>query len=288
MENSFLEFGPIQKFTKGVGDKVREYFGKERGCVIALGDDGFFYGQGLYQWLLKQGVKVDIVFMDDEGRGLEEEKIKGKKLLVVDNDIVTGSGYKRTMELLRSRREELKIKEIKFAALCDRVGLADFSVEDYSGHATWSLKELDGLDLKIIKFLSKNGRESFVRIAKDTKLSPVGVKNRVEKMLQRGILKIKGALSLGKFYTASAQVNIEADQETVTLLIEKFEKSPLVYHLVKTSGRFNLVVGLAAANLITIEDFIAKEIRANPGVRHLEVNVGALPIIPCTWHPPIS
>lgn len=287
-ENDFLKYKPVQKFVAGAGKAIKEFLGKDKGCIVALGDDGFFYGKGLYQWLLNQGCKVVLTFMDDGGEGLEEEKVRDRKVLIVDNDIVSGRGYKRAMEVLRSRKEELKLQDIRFAVLCDRTGLADFSVEGYSGYAPWSLKELDGIDLKIIRELSKDGRESLVKIAKKIGLSPVGVKNRVEKLQKQDILKVQGLLSLDKFYSVSAQIEIEANQETVSSLAERFEKSPLVYHLIKSSGRYNLVIGITAPNLATIEDFIAKEIRANPGVKHLEVNVGDLPIIPKTWNPPLA
>lgn len=287
-EDTFLKYKPIQKFIAGVGGDVKKFLREDKGCIVALGDDGFFYGKGLHQWLLKEGLKITFAPMDDEGQGLEEEKVKGRKVLIVDNDIISGKGYKRAVEAMRSKKAELKIKDIKFAVLCDRMGLADFSVEGYSGYAPWSLKELDGLDLKIIQALSKNGRESLVEIAKEIHLSPVGVKNRVEKLQKQGILKIQGLLNLRKFYSVSAQIEIEATGDIVSSLIEKFGKSPLVYHLVRTSGRYNLVVSIAAPNLETIEEFIEQEIRANPGVNHLEVNVGSLPIIPKTWDPPIT
>jgi DNA-binding Lrp family transcriptional regulator/hypoxanthine-guanine phosphoribosyltransferase len=287
MKNSLLKFKPIQKFINGIGKEVKRYFGKDKGCVIGLGDDGIFYGLGLYQWLKKSNKKLTFTFMEPTGEGLEEEKVKGRKVLIVDNDIITGKSYKRAMEVMKAKKERLKIKGIKFAVLCDRTGLADFSVEGYSAFAPWGLEKIDGTDLKIIAALFEDGRKSFVEIAKKTRLSPVGVKNRVEKLTEEGILKIQGLLNIEKCYSVSANVEIEADQKTITRLIEKFEKSPIVYHLVKTSGRYNLLIGIIGPNLVSIENFIAKEIRKEPGVKHIEVNVGELPIIPKGWSPPI-
>jgi len=286
-KNTLLDFKPIQKFISGVGKDVKKYLGKDKGCVIGLGDDGVFYGLGLYQWLRQRKKGITFITIDDHGKGLEEEKVKGRKVLLVDNDIITGKSYKRAMEVMKTKKEKLKIKAIKFAVLCDRIGLADFSVEGYSAYAPWSLEKIDGTDLKIIKALSEDGRESFVEIAKKTRLSPVGVKNRVERLINEGVLKIQGLLNIGKCYLVSANIEIEADQKTISKLIEKFEKSPLVYQLVKTSGRYNLLIGIVAPNLVSIENFIAKEIRSDPGVKHIEVNVGELPIIPKAWNPPI-
>jgi len=287
-KNSLLNFKPIQKLIEGVGRDVKRYFGKERGCVVGLGDDGIFYGLGLYQWLRQIKKGITFTTMNENGKGLEEEKVKGRKVLIVDNDIVTGKSYKRALGVMKGEKERLKIKDIKFAVLCDRTGLADFSVEGYSAYAPWSLEKLDGLDLKIIQALSENGRESFVEIAKKTGLSPVGIKNRVERLINEGVLKIQGLLNIGECYSVSAHIEIEADQKTISKMIEKFEKSPLVYHLVRTSGKYNLLASIISPNLESIENFIAKEVRGEPGVKHIDVSVGELPIIPKAWNPPIT
>jgi len=285
-KNTLSNLRPIQKLIDGIGKDVKKYFGQSRGCIIGLGDDGYFYGFGLYEWLSQTNKNLTFINMEDCGQILEEKKIFNRKVLLVDNDIITGKGYKRAMEAIRSKKEKLQIKDIKFAVLCDRAGLADFSVESYSTYGPWSLNILDGLDLKIINDLSKDGRMSFVEIAKGTRLSPVAVKNRVEKLITEGVFKIQSGLNMEKFYSASANIEIEADGNTISKLVEKFSESPLVYHIVKTSGRYNLLVSIAAPNLENIELFISKEIRSEKGIRHIEVIVGELPIIPKFWNPP--
>lgn len=286
-KNTLSNLKPIQKFINGIGQGVKKYFGKDKGCVIGLEDDGVFYGKGLFDWLSKTKKDLTFTIMNDDGLDLEEEKVKGRKVLLVDNDIITGKGYKRATETMRLKKEKLKIKDIKFAVLCDRAGLADFSIEGYSAYAPWSLERLDGLDLKIIQALAKDGRASFVEIAKGTKLSPVGIKNRVERLIADGVLKIQGLLTMEKVYSVSSHIEIEADSKTIDKLIEKFKKSPLIYHLVKTSGRYNLMLSILAPNLESIENFIAKEIRDVIGIKHIEVHVGELPILPKAWNPPV-
>jgi len=286
-KNTLLKFKPIQKLVDGIGRDVKKYLGKDKACVIGLGDDGVFYGLGFYQWLSQKKKDINFTTMEDNGKGLEEEKVKGRKVLIVDNDIISGKSYKRAMEVMREKKEKLKIKDVKFAVLCDRTGLADFSVEGYSAYAPWSLEKLDATDLKIIQALSEDGRKSFVEIAKGTRLSQVAVKNRVERLINEGVLKIQGLLNIGKCYSVSANIEIEAAQKTISGLIEKFEKSPLVYQLVKTSGRYNLLVSIIAPNLESIESFVDKEIRKDPGVKHIDISIGELPIIPKAWNPPI-
>jgi len=276
-----LNLKPIQKFVSGVGPKIKKYFGKDKGCIIGLGDDGVFYGKGLYQWISQKNKKINFTTMDDDGKGLEEDKVKEKKVLLVDNDIVTGKAYRKAMNTMLRKKEELKIKDIKFAVLCDRMRLADFSVEDYPMPSSWNLKQLDAIDLEIIKSLSQDGRRTFVEIAKETGLTPVGIKNRIDRLIEKEILKIQGLLNTEKFYSVTATIGIDADSDIVSKLIKKFENCPLVYNLVKvTGGHHNLIVDLIAPNQKRITDLIEKQIRSEPKIRYVEVDLGELPIIP--------
>lgn len=279
-KNNLLKYNPVQKFINEIGQDIKKYFGKDKSCIIYLLPDGIFYGQRLYKWLGNKK-NITITTMDDDGQDLEEKKVRGRKVLIVDNDIVTSKGYKRVMEAMRLRKERLRIKDVKFAVFSDRTGLADFSVTGYSADAPWSLKGLDALDLKIIKFLSQNGRKSFVEIAKEIKLSSVGVKKRVERLLKNDIFQIKGLLNIEKFYSISACIGIDADQTTCQKLIQKLENLPLVYNLVRVSGaNKSLIVDIVAPNLKTIEEFIEEQIKSESGVRFVEVNIGSLPILP--------
>lgn len=280
-KNTLLNLRPIKKFINGIGEEVKKYFAKDKGCIIGLGDDGVFYAEGLYHWLSQKNKNIIFTTMDDYGKGLEEDKVKGRKVLLVDNDIVTGKVYRTIMDLMRRKKEKLKLKDIKFAVLCDRIKVADFSVEDYPAPRFWSLKDLDGIDLKIIKTLSQDGKKSFVEIAKETGLTPVGAKNRVEKLIEKDILKIQGLLNIKKFYSVTATIGIEAPPDVVSKLIRRFENCPLIYNLVKiSSGHHNLIIDIVASDLERINDFITKQIRSESGIRYIEVDLGELPIVP--------
>lgn len=281
-KNTLLSLKPIKKFIDGIEKDIIKYFGKDKACIIGLEDDGVFYGEGLYFWLSKKNKNITFTTMDNYGKGLEEEKVKGRKVLLVDNDIITGKAYRIVMGFMRGRKERLKIKDIKFAVLCDRVKMADFSIEDYPAPISWSLKDLDEIDLEIIKILSQDGRKSFVEIAKKTGLTSVGVKNRVEKLIKQDILRIQGLLNIEKFYSVSATVGIEAPSKIISKLIKKFENCPLVYNLVRfPSGHHqNLIIGLVAPDLKRINDLIVKQLRSELGIRKIEADIGELPIVP--------
>ncbi|MCH7828812.1 ATP phosphoribosyltransferase [Patescibacteria group bacterium] len=149
-----------------------------------------------------------------------------------------------------------------------------------------STTHLDDIDLKILQELFEDGRKSFVEIAKDTKLSSVGVKKRIEKLLREDIVQVRGFMNIEKMYAMSAVIGVEADSKTLAELVERFQRSHFVYMLVKTSGRYNLAVGVLASDLGSLESFITKEIREKKGVKQVEVSVGELPLIPKWVSPP--
>jgi Lrp/AsnC family transcriptional regulator, regulator for asnA, asnC and gidA len=282
---NLLELEPIQKFIASVGKDVEKFFGKDKGCIIYLRPDGAFYGIGLYEWLLRKKKNLTLATMEDDGQGLEDQKVKGRKVLLVDNDIITGKGYKRSTEAIRLRKERLNIQEVKFAVFSDRMGLANFSVAEYSSTPVWGFRSVDALDLKIIKRLSQDGRASFADIGKGIKLSSVAVKNRVDKLMQGGILRVRGELNINRFYAISACLFIEAASKTVQVLIEKLEGRPEVYHIARRSGKHNLVLSILAQDIEGIEDFVDKEVRLAQGVSAVEVAVGELPVLPKTFIP---
>ena len=123
--------------------------------------------------------------------------------------------------------------------------------------------------MKIGAALAKNGREPFANIGKEINLSAVTVKNRVDQLLKEKMIDLKASLRLDQFYTMCAQIYVEAAEKTVEKLIEKFERKQEVYHLVRVTGIYNLLVSIAAHSWHDVQSFIEQEIRSNPGVKKI-------------------
>lgn len=281
-----LDFPPVQRFVKTVGEGVRKYFGREPACIVYLRPDGVFYAAGLHEWLNRKRKNITLVSMDDDATDLPEGKVKGRKVLLVDNDIVSGKGYKRAMEALRVRKEKLTIRDIKFAVFADRTGLADFSVREYSTGAVWDSGDLDAIDLKIISFLGQDGRMSFAQIGKKLQISGVSVNTRVLRLLRNQIISVQGMLKVSQFYTISAGMHIDAEQKTVERLVQNLEAIQEVYHLVESSsGGYTLALGLVARTVQEVEEFVEKHIRPLPGIRRIDIHIGNLPLIPSSIPP---
>ena len=226
----------------------------------------------------KVGVIADaIVELSRVGNVLAAYNLKVLKTLF-ESSVVLIANPKALQDAAKKKKIQELATRLKAARSAQRQMLKSYT--------PWSTHRLDDIDLKILHVLFKDGRESFVEIAKETKLSSVGVNKRVEKLMREGILSIKGLLNIEKVHTVSAEIEIEADSQSLTELVERLSQSPLVYHLVKTSGRYNLFVGVVAPDLGSIENFITREIREKPGIKQMEISIGELPLIP-KWAPPI-
>ena len=282
--NDILQYEPIKRFLKGVGEDVKKYFGKDPACIIYLQPHGIWYALALHKWLSRQRKNITLLVMEDDAADLEERKVRGRKVLVVDGDIVTGKAYKRSMEGLRQRKEKLKIKDIKFATYIDRQDLADFSIWKYTPEAIWHLDRFDAKDLQIISFLAADGRTPFAEIGKRIQLSAVSVKNRVD-LLKERVLRIRATLNIDHLYTIAAHLQIEADEKATPSLIERLEGLQEVYHIAKVTGRYNLLVSVLGRNLADIEHFVEKEVRRVSGINRFEVYIGEIPSLPKTIRP---
>jgi len=276
-----LQFEPIKKFIDINGKGIQQYFGKADAAIVSLRPDGLFYGEALCEWLKQKG-KKNVVFcsMEDDGSDLDEKLVRQRKVLIVNNDVVTGKSYKRSTEAIRLKKKELGVKDIKFAAYYDRIGYADFSVGKYSAETIWHFKDIDAVDVKIIQSLTENGRAVLADIGKKLNLSSVTIKNRLEHLLEEGVVKVEAGLSVEQFYTMSAVVYVEADEQTVQKLIEKFEGMQEVFLLVRVTGAYNLLVGVLGYAWKSIEELVEKEIRSEAGVRQISLTAGETPISP--------
>ena len=280
IDDFILRYKPIQRFVEGVGDRVLKYIGKDKAVVVGLGDDGVFYGEGLYVWLKKRGVDLVFTTMDYDCSGLDETKVYGRKMIVVDNDIITGTAYKSVMEIMKPRQKDLKFKDIKFAVLCDRTRLADFSVDDYVTTAGAEMVKLDNVDFKILQILTKNGRSSLAEIAEKTDLTVSGVKKRFEKLVNDGVLDTRNFVNIDKFYSISAIIRMEVETARLPVVIDRMKKSQMVFLLVKVFDMRNLMVGIVATSLGQINEFVEKNTGNDPGIRNVLISVGEIPLAP--------
>ena len=124
-----LEEHTIQAFVGRVGRDAEQFFGNKPGAIVALLPDGPFYARPLYHYLIGRGKNVTLTSLHIEKGGLEEEKLRGRKVLLVDNDTRTGETCEKARQQLLELKTKLEIKgEVLVAVLDDFSGKADFWV----------------------------------------------------------------------------------------------------------------------------------------------------------------
>jgi Lrp/AsnC family transcriptional regulator for asnA, asnC and gidA len=103
---------------------------------------------------------------------------------------------------------------------------------------------IDGISKQIIEQLQQDGRRSYAAIGKAVGLSEAAVRQRVQRLLETGIMQIVGVtdpLMLGFSRQAMIAVKCEGDLEKVADQLADMEE---IDYVVITAGSFDILVEL--------------------------------------------
>lgn len=144
-------------------------------------------------------------------------------------------------------------------------GGTDSPIRDASGR-------LDRLSKAIIEQLQEDGRRSYAAIARAVGLSEAATRQRVQRLLDEGIVQIAAvtdAGAVGFHRMALLGINVEGALESVA---EKLTGVPEAEYVVVCAGQFDCLVEVVCEDdehLLRVVD----NIRAVPGVRSTETFV---------------
>ena len=123
----------------------------------------------------------------------------------------------------------------------------------------------DKIDEKILEFLQKDSRESFVEIGKKLKMSESAVRRRVKNMVDNGIIE-KFTVQVGEANSTSAIVLISVDSSVDTAKVStKLTKLSDVKTVYEITGQYDISVIIRAQNITEINKCI-DDLRKIPGV----------------------
>jgi len=153
------------------------------------------------------------------------------------------------------------------------------------------VNDLDEVDRKIISQLQQDGRTTFEELAKLVGFSSMGVKKRVDRLLQKGILKVSSLLSVKELDLQAAVVLIEIESaEALERLLERFNDCPRVVNIFTTLGGYNLIALVIAEDQDTLESISMEKcsLRSSEGIRRSEFypigNIHYSPFLPIREH----
>ena len=123
----------------------------------------------------------------------------------------------------------------------------------------------DKTDEKILEFLQKDSRESFVEIGKKLKLSESAIRRRVKNMVDNGTIE-KFTVQVGETNSTSAIVLVSVDSSIDTSKVStKLTKLPAVKTVYEITGQYDISVIIRAQNITEINMCI-DNLRKIPGV----------------------
>ena len=129
---------------------------------------------------------------------------------------------------------------------------------------------LDDVSKAIIEQLQEDGRRPYAAIGKAVGLSEAAVRQRVQRLLDGGVLQIVAVtdpLQVGFPRQAMIGIRCEGDVEAVA---NKVAEMPEVAYVVITAGGFDLLVEVVCEDDDHLLDLVSKRIRAVPSVRTTE------------------
>ena len=133
---------------------------------------------------------------------------------------------------------------------------------------------LDNLDLRIIQELEQDGRRGNVSLAKVLGVPESTVRNRINKLVNNGMIKVAAKADPSKFgYTYISIVGLQIKQSDGKQVAEKLARSPNVYWVAVTTGRFDLIMILMLRNTQELSDFMSSEVFSNPSISRTETFV---------------
>ncbi len=129
------------------------------------------------------------------------------------------------------------------------------------------------VDVKLIKYLTMNGRISITRLAEETGLSYTAVRNRLKRLFGNGLLEIKPIVSAKIYGTTAAFLRIKT--RNPVKLVEKFSSCNKLVGIMSTGSE--VLVLLASRTKKDIAYTIDRIISSDPGLEEFSIEYGRIP-----------
>lgn len=132
---------------------------------------------------------------------------------------------------------------------------------------------LDDVSKRIIEELQQDGRRSYAALAKTVGLSEAAVRQRVQRLLDAGVMQIVAVTdptTVG--FARQAMIGIRADGD-IREIAERLSALPELEYVVVCAGSFDLLVELVCEDDEHLLQLLNESVRTVPGVRDTETFV---------------
>ena len=130
------------------------------------------------------------------------------------------------------------------------------------------------LDLKVIQELQKNGRESYVSLARRLGVVEGTVRKRVKRLLDKNIINIVAVPHVRELgYNFISLMGMQVNMADLRKVADNLAQKPNVCYLAFVTGRYDLMVLIMARSSEELSQFIEREISAIPSILRTETFV---------------
>jgi DNA-binding Lrp family transcriptional regulator len=134
----------------------------------------------------------------------------------------------------------------------------------------------DNINRKIIAALKKDGRISFVSLAKELDITSATVTRHVDKMLRENLISIKAVLNPLKLgYNAHAFIALDLNLTKVDDLAERLVNIPNISLVVTTFGRYAMLILADFPAWEELQDYITRVLPRVEGINKID----AFPVV---------
>ena len=145
--------------------------------------------------------------------------------------------------------------------------------QPHNGQRSTADPRLDDISKSIIEVLQVDGRASYATIAKEVGLSEAAIRQRVQRLLDAGIMQIVAVtdpIQVGFRRQAMIGIRVSGDMSAVG---DALTGMPEVDYVVTTAGSFDLLAEVVCEDDEQLLDLLSTRIRVLPGVRSTETFV---------------
>ena len=131
-------------------------------------------------------------------------------------------------------------------------------------------QRLDDVSKAIIEQLQSDGRRPYAEIAKAVGLSEAATRQRVQKLVDQGVMQIVAVtdpLQLG--FARQAMVGIRVQGDTVKVA-ERLAELPQIDYVVMTAGTFDVIAEVVCEDDDALIELLNTEVRTIEGVADTE------------------
>ena len=133
---------------------------------------------------------------------------------------------------------------------------------------------IDKLDQELILDLQRDGRRSYIDLAKMLNVSEGTVRGRLRKLLDQGIIKITTMPELNKLgYSFMGIVGMQVHLADLRMVADQLTENPHVCYLANVTGRYEFIAIIVTRTSAEFAEFMENTISAIPSIIRTETFV---------------